>query len=420
MGGRISFSIIVLIAITSLPYNTCEAEYNVYSLGQSYTVDCGYIQSFADEAGINLKAGSCLIGNMRTHANMSMNQEPYSELSSGTVNTFIMTAQMPYKYSEPEAEACAKMSNVLLENNPCARLLIHDYWTVLRPSAADMYNQLHGWDNVRALRMGGIKTTYLITKKLNYKVYNSPVGTAIQLLREKIELGELEGYKNPDDLMSDEINLSEIGSYVQACMCFCSAYQYDVRKLSGEAINRGGKRIKFSENDAKIIHDIIYDTIRNTPYSGWYKYEPESLYDYIKHLENSLKNWESFDKIYPAAGSGTFTGDNGIIWNYDNINSLKDTEILTDTYIVMNEESSIAATIPGGIGDLHFNLYLGSEVEVFIDYESMGTFKPEDGDRWECSYLKITGINKPGNVRIEFVSKNNDTKLDNIFWTIPE
>ncbi|MBN2588457.1 MAG: hypothetical protein JXA96_01240 [Sedimentisphaerales bacterium] len=420
MGGKIFFIIIVLITVTSLPYNSCMAEYNVYSLGQSYTVDCGYIQSFADEAGINLKAGSCYKGNMRNHASASKNQEPYSELSSGTVDIFLMSAHLPYKYSEPEAEACAKMGKVLLENNPHAKLLIHDYWTVARPSAADMYNQLHGWDNVKALCMGGIKTTYLITKKLNYKVYNSPVGIAIQLLREKIEQGELEDYKNTDELMSDEIHLSEIGRYVQACMCFCSAYQYDIRKLPGEAVNKSGSKIKFSKNDAKIIHDIIYNTVRNTPYSGWYKNEPESIDEYLKHLENGLKNCESFDNLYPDSGTGTFTGDNGIIWNYANIRSVKDTEILTDTYIEMDQDSSISATIPDGIGDLHFNLYRGSEIEVFIGVESMGTFKAEDGDRWECNYLKITGINKPGNVRIRFVSKNDDTRLDNIFWTAPE
>ena len=414
------YLIIIAIIIFAPTFNDLsKAEYNIYALGASYTVDSGNIQSFADAAGINLKAGSCYKGNIRNQSGESKKQEPYSELSSGTVDAFIMTAQRPFKYTESESQAGIKLSKVLLENNPDARIFIHDYWTVLKPHWS-FYSQEHGWDNVHALRLGGIKTIYLMAKNLNHKVYDNPIGIAIQALREKIEQGELEDYKNTDELMSDSIHLSELGRYVQACMCFCSAYKYDVRKLPGEAVSGRGNKIKFSKNDAKIIHEIIYETIRNTPYSGWYKNEPESIDNYLKHLENGLINWESFDKLYPASGTGTFTGDNGIKWNYTNIRSNKNKEILIDAYIEMNRDSSISAAIQNSIADLHFALHRGSEIEVFIDNESMGTFKPENQDSWEHTYFKIVDINKTGDVQVKFVCKNNNSKMDNIFWTVLE
>ena len=46
---------IVQAAIFFLLNNLCQAEYDVYCLGASYTVDSGYIQSFADSAGIKLR-----------------------------------------------------------------------------------------------------------------------------------------------------------------------------------------------------------------------------------------------------------------------------------------------------------------------------------------------------------------------------
>jgi hypothetical protein len=413
------YKTIVQVTIFFLLGNLCQAEYDIYCLGASYTVDSGYIQSFADSAGIKLRAGSSLKGNMRTQAQSNRLEAPLSELSTGTADALIMTAQRPFKFTEAESQACIKLSGILLEKNPDARIFIHDYWTVVQPYWS-LYSQEHGRDNVRALHLGGIKTISLMAHRLKHKVYDVPVGEAIQLLREKIEKGELEEYKKTYELMSDSIHLSEVGRYVQACMSFCCAYKYDVRKLSGEAVSSRGHKIKFTKNDAEIIHEIIYETVRNTPYSGWYENEPESTENYLKHLEDGLKNWESFDKLYPASGTGTFKGDNGIEWNYTDIRSNKDEEILTDAYVIMNRDSSLSATIPGGVSDLHFALYNGAEIEVLIGSKSMGTFKATRQNGWADCYFNIQNVNESGDVKVSFISKNNDSRIDNIFWTAPE
>jgi hypothetical protein len=402
------------------------AEYDLYCIGSSYIIDHQYIQSMAESEGIAIKAGrSEIFGNMRSVKVLAetrpMNSaNPLHELPTGTADVLAMTATRPWLYTESEAEACADFSKLLLEHNPDARIFIHDYWTVSTPDRS-LYPELHGWDNVRAMRLGSIKIISLMADELKHKVYIVPVGAAVQVIREKIAAGQLEGYKKPDDLMRDSIHLSEMGRYIQACLTFCGAYRYDVRKLPGDV--PGGmdlRRLKFSPHDAKIIHQVVYDTVRNTPYSGWYKNEPDSLEAYLEHLKAGLKNFESFDKMYPASGTVTFRGDNAIAWNYTSVDSSKDEETMTDAFIIMRRGSSLSANIPGGVDELHFAIDKNAEIEVSIDGKMMGKFKPARQSGWNNHYFKIKDLNKTGNVTVEFTCRSDRAVMDNIWWTVPD
>jgi len=426
MTGTGTYNKVAAITALLLIAGVCPAEYGLYCIGSSYIIDHQYMQSMAESAGIDLKAGrSEIYGNMRTIRVLTKTKplnsaNPLHELSTGTVDVLAMTATRPWLYTESEAEACAYFGKLLLENNPDARIFIHDYWTILTPDGS-LYPELHGWDNVRGMHMGAVKIINLMANELNHKVYIVPAGAAVQVMREKIAAGELEGYKNPDDVMSDSIHLSEMGRYVQACLTFCGAYRYDVRKLPGDVVGgRGRQRLKFSPHDATIIHQVVYETVRNTPYSGWYKNEPDSLDAYMAHLKAGLKNWESFDKMYPVSGTGTFTGDNGIVWNYTKVDSSKDEETMTDAFIIMRRGSSLSATIPGGIGELHFAMDKNAEIEVTVDGKSMGTFKPIRQGGWNNHYFKIKDLNKTGDVIIEFTCRSNKAVMDNISWTVPD
>jgi len=401
----------------------CSAEYDLYCIGSSYIIDHQYIQSMAESAGIALKTGrSEIYGNMRSIRVLSerkpMNSaNPLYELSTGTADVLAMTATRPWLYTESEAEACTYFSKLLLENNPDARIFIHDYWTVLPPDRS-LYPELHGWDNVRGMHLGAIKIINLMANELHHKVYVVPVGAAIQKLREKIAAGQLRVYKDPNDVMNDSIHLSEMGRYVQACLTFCGAYRYDVRKLPGDVVGgRDSHGLKFDSHDAKVIHEVVYETVRNTPYSGWYKNEPEAIDAYLEHLKAGLKNWESFDKFYPASGTGTFEGDNGILWSYNNVDSSKDEETMTDAFIIMRRDSSLSATIPGGIGDLHFAINKDAEIEVSVDDKSVGTFKSTRRCFWNSHYLKIGNLNRKTEVTIEFTCRSERAVMDNISWT---
>ena len=425
MTGTSTYNKIAAIITLLLIAGICPAEYDLYCIGSSYIIDHQYMQSMAESAGIALKAGrSEIYGNMRSIRVLAGTKplnsaNPLHELPTGTADVLAMTATRPWLYTESEAEACAYFSKLLLENNPDVRIFIHDYWTVSPPDRS-LYPELHGWDNVRGMHLGAIKIINLMANELNHKVYIVPVGVAVQMMREKIAAGELHEYKNPDDLMSDDIHLSQMGRYVQACLTFCGAYRYDVRKLPGEVVGgRGRRRLKFSPHDATIIHEVVYETVRNTPYSGWYKNEPDSLDAYLAHLKAGLKNWESFDKMYPVSGTGTFTGDNGIIWNYTNVNSSKDEETMTDAFIIMRRGSSLSATIPGDIGELHFAMHKNAEIEVTVDGKSMGTFKPVRQGGWNNHYFKIKDLKKTGDVTVEFTRRSDKAVMDNISWTVP-
>jgi len=426
MAGTSIYNKIAAITALLLIAGVCPAEYDLYCIGSGYIIDHQYMQSMAESAGIALKAGrSEIFGNMRSIRLRAPTKpfnsaNPLHELLTGTADVLAMTATRPWLCTEFEAEACTYFSKVLLDENPDARIFIHDYWTVLAPDRS-LYPELHGWDNVRGMHLGAIKIINLMANELNHKVYLVPAGMAVQVMREKIAAGQLEGYKHPDDLMSDSIHLSEMGRYVQACLTFCGAYRYDVRKLPGDVVGgRGRQRLKFSQHDAKVIHDVVYEIVRNTPYSGWYKNEPDSLDAYMAHLKAGLKNWESFDKMYPTSGTGKFTGDNGIIWNYTNVDSSKDEETMTDAFIIMRRGSSLSAKIPGGIGELHFAVNKNAEIQVAVDGKSMGTFKPVRRGIWNSHYFKIQDLNKKGDVTVEFACRNDRAVMDNISWTAPD
>lgn len=417
---------VVTVVVLLLMAGVCVGEYDLYCIGSSYIIDHQYIKSMADSAGIPLKAGrSEIYGNMRSirdrcQAKARDSGNPLHELTTGTVDVLAMTATRPWRYTESEAEACTYFSMLLLRSNPDARVFIHDYWTV-SPPGRSLYPELHGWDNVRGMHLGAIKIINLMAKAVQHKVYVIPVGAAIQTMRERITAGELENYKHPDDLMSDSIHLSEMGRYVQACLTFCGAYRYDVRRLPGDVVgDRDSRRLRLSRLDAAIIHQVVYDTVRNTPYSGWYRNEPDGFEAYRARLRAGLKNWESFDKLYPAAGTGMFTGDNGIQWSYTNASSGRDGQILTDAFIILRRGLALSATIPGGLCDLHFAMYKNAEIEVAVDGESMGVFKPVREGGWNNHYFKITGLSKTADARVQFTCRSREAIMDNISWTVPE
>ncbi|MCP4453754.1 MAG: hypothetical protein GY809_20020 [Planctomycetes bacterium] len=419
---RTKTTVAVLLFVASL----CSAQYDLYCMGSSYTIDDRYIQSMVDASGLDLKAGrSNIYGNMSTVQQRATGRpldrgNPLHDLASGTVDVLAMTATRPWRYTSAEAKACTFFGRQLLKHSPNARLFIHDYWTVSPPDRS-LYPELHGWDNVRGMNLGAIKIIHLMARALNHRVYIIPIGTAVQVMREKILAGKLEAYKHPRDLMSDSIHLSEMGRYIQACLTFCGACRYDVRQLPRHVVDsRGQTRLTFTASDARVIHQVVYDTVRNTPYSGWYRHEPNGLEAYLAHLRRGLNNWESFDRLQPTSDTGRFIGDTGIAWHYRHISVGNDGEILTDAFLKMQKSSSLRGTIPGGITDLHFAMYRGAKIEVLVDGQSMGLFKPVRDGGWNNHYFKIKDLNRTGDVDLAFICQSPEAILDNISWTAPQ
>ena len=86
----------------------------------------------------------------------------------------------------------------------------------------------------------------------------------------------------------------------------------------------------------------------------------------------------------------------------------------------MRNGSSLSATIPDGIGELHLAMYKGAEIEVTVDGKSMGTFKPVREGGWNNHYFKIKDVDKTDDVKVEFTCRSRESIMDNISWTAPE
>ena len=146
------YTLAAVLVISFITTCLCRAEYDVFCIGSSYTIDHGYMQSMADSARIELKVGtSNIFGEMknvweRSRAAQKSSGNPAYELTQGTVDVLLMTATRPFRYTEVEAEACANFSRILIEKNPDAQIYIHDYWTVTPPERS-LYPEIHGWDN---------------------------------------------------------------------------------------------------------------------------------------------------------------------------------------------------------------------------------------------------------------------------------
>jgi len=90
---------------------------------------------------------------------------------------------------------------------------------------------------------------------------------------------------------------------------------------------------------------------------------------------------------------------------------------MTDAFIIMRRGSSLSATIPGGIGELHFAMHKNAEIEVIVDGKSMGIFKPVRQGGWDNHYFKIGNLNMKGQVTVEFTCRSDKAVMDNISWT---
>ena len=106
-----TYNRVAVITALLLIAGVCRAEYDVYCIGSSYTIDHQYINSMADSADIDLKAGHGEIyGNMnsirqRAEGKPLNKGNPLHDLATGTVDVLAMTATRPWRYTESEAGA---------------------------------------------------------------------------------------------------------------------------------------------------------------------------------------------------------------------------------------------------------------------------------------------------------------------------
>lgn len=130
-------------------------------------------------------------------------------------------------------------------------------------------------------------------------------------------------------------------------------------------------------------------------------------------------------------GDGSFTGDNGVVWNYVHCQDALVYPIDGNGILLRrsNEPSSLSTTITGGIGNLSVDTRKGyasntqRRLELVINGTVYTQFEPTypSGESADVVPFVVTGINVEGSVDIEFrmygASGNQHIVLDNIEWT---
>lgn len=414
--GALAFVFTVLAGVGT-------AEYDVLCIGSSYVVPHDYIKSMADSAGMDLNTSrSQIIGAplrwIHDHCSEANPTDPCVELPTGTVELLSMNAQRPFFYTEEESFHATCFADLLLTPNPDARVMIQDYWCT---DGNTLYPQAHGWDNVNAMRLGSIKVVRIMVDSLGHKVYTAPVGTALQLLAEMSQAGEFTGISGDHPGLSDDgSHLSSLGHYVQACLTFCGGYRYDVRNLPGRIVGSWGQDVfQMDPADAVLVHELVYTTVRTTPFSGWYENEPASVGDYRDSLGVALMNWESFDRIHPFDGDGTVTGDNGVEWTVVGLNTNKNGYTIADAFAGLDNGGSMSTTLPHGIRDLHIAVKNVASLVVEVDGLEVATVTGVQDGGWSgVQYFKVADIGKHESCVLTIRAVDTWAILDNVSWTL--
>ena len=147
-----------------------------------------------------------------------------------------------------------------------------------------------------------------------------------------------------------------------------------------------------------------------------------------------LETFDNFDYTGTSYVDGSFTGNNGIVWNYVQVTNQRDYPI-DGTGMLLRRSGSgstvISNSIPGGIGNFSVQLrkaYTSTgvrQVELFINGVSKGTsleFGEQSGADDTIHLFEVTDINIEGDFTLEIRhitggDQNRQLVVDNITWT---
>lgn len=427
---KISFKWVTacIIIATALVTNKLYGQ-DMVVIGSSFTTDIGeYCQSLLSQKGIAVSNKKCQIigASIEFIWNNDASSSPYNpktELQSGSNEMLFMNAQVPWLRTEMEADYSARFAQLGINSYPGLRTMIQDYW-VTEPAQYCFDQGCGNNDNLSMYRRGSVKAAMLMTQTLNKQVYIAPVGLTIEKVKELAESGQLEGYTRKTDLFdADGKHLGPLGKYVQSLTILCGLYQKDVRGYPATVYGPyGGLLFQCSSADAAKIQDLVYSTVRTTPFSGWFQSEASTVASYITSLKSNLVNFESFDLCNAATGSsgnGSYVGDNGITWNYIKTKLKDDHYTLTDKCIELGAGGELSAQIQGGIGNFSLSYRMGEGYTTNIKLYVNSVLKYQFdliGNKDSKGYT-FADINTSGTVSIRLVSSGTYFQVDNIVWS---
>lgn len=399
-----------------------------YLIGSSFAMGVqSYIQTLTQEAGLAVSVAEWTVGgasinslwNDTSAQNPALLQSKLAEITSGKFGLLFMNAQQPWLQTDTETLGVGRFAGEALKGNPSFRLMIQVYWTFEQDPYRFRETSTR-WEDLMMVRFGALRVAYQVGKALNAPVFVAPVGEAIERVKERAAKGQLSAYTSRSALHeADGQHLSGLGNYVQASVIHAGAYQRYPQGQSKQINSSSGSTL-LTEADAKLIWDDITESVRKTPFSGWYEQESTTLSGYMAALKKAISNWETFDGL--SASGGSFTGEDGFSWTVVKGKAAASTEQLIGRTLSLESGGSLAGSIPKGVGVLFFvfsPLSTGpaATLEVWLGGTLAGTYTRSQDNRTTKYATMLTNLNAKGPVTLEIKSKGAPCLLDNVQWT---
>lgn len=439
----------------------CSAQYDLYAMGSSNVnhID-GWLNAFLEMSdtmsgdcdAISL-AGAPMHWIWDVRADQSPNPETY--LQTTPFDIVYMVASTVWIARQQEAPPCVSFANAAIQGNPDVRVFIQERKYV--EPYVDGLRYCYFWDeNCDAnltieylFRPHYLKTIHDMATELGRKVYVAPTGSCLDAAKQMAENGLLDGYTDRLCIYQSQENqhLSPFGHYVHAAAVWAATYQLDPRPLPRIVTRYGGAdtMVVLTEHDADLVKQMVYDSVRGTPFSGWYENEPATYDEYMDSLWAAIRNFETFDNGDTAGGDGAFAGQNGQEWTFHNARAAYESwltisgeTMLLDAgeYAPGGEDKPFVSTLmPNGVSWLTFQ-YRGRykipgpadtytyKLAVVADGDTLAVLDKiieEDtsghrvgAEEYGCV---IEDIDLPPGGELKFVSLGSDAvRLDNIRW----
>ncbi len=436
------------------------AQYNLYAMGSSNVNHIDeWLNAFLEMSGMN---GSCDAISMAgapmswiwdVRADESPNPETY--LQSTPFDVLYMVASTIWVQRQQEVPPCVGFANAAIQGNPGVRVFIQERKYV--EPYVDGLRYCYFWDeNCDAnltieylFRPHYLKTIHDIAAQLGRKVYVAPTGSCIDAAKRMAESGMFDDYHDRLCVYQSQENqhLSPFGHYVHAVAAWAATYRLDPRSLPHVVTRYGGADtlVKLTEHDANLVKQMAYDSIRNTPFSGWYVDEPETYEEYMDSLWAAIRTFETFDKGDTVGGDGTFGGENGQEWTFHLARAATESWLTLSGHTMLldageyapagGDKPFVSTIMPNGVSWLTFQ-YRGRyklpgaadtykyRLAVVADGDTLAVLDkilPEDtsgnrvgAEEYACLLEDISL--RPGG-ELKFVSLGTDAvRIDNIRW----
>jgi hypothetical protein len=364
-----------------------------YRIGSSYVTDSYRLQRFLEARGLVVPTyrrqiiGAPIeyIWSWTVENDPAAHAAHVAELQNEAYDALIMNAQRPMVQGNRELKGTVLWSEEALAAVPAYRILIHEYWITEAGS--------YSWDETQSNRarqqqwywFASLALAYEATTTLGVPIYVAPIGSAVERAKQAALAGLLDSASSGDDFHPDGSHLNALGKYVQEGVVAAGAYQIDVRGTH----NRLDGGTTLSSNDAAILQQIIHDTVRTTPCSGWHTDAPMDLAGYRDALAAALRVHEGFAN-FPAAGGGTYTNLSGQAWQYSGATPAGTG---LDACLRLSAGGTLATVLPRGL--LAFSLRMRkpaagtAELELQVNGSPAGVLATSSADLWGCELINL-------------------------------